>query len=183
MSRITTHIESDPRYEFDLLSAPQNAEKAATIHAAAEKFFQCGPMADEPKVSSLRRQDHPWPGSPNYPHEQGQKPRPNTIGRDGKRPQEDAQFAYGKADPINQPSRREESFDPFAEEAPKSLKLLREKYRPILESHDEKKLREMFHVKPFCFCGSPCAQFDGVVPVWVCGMFRRGYYLRLSALT
>jgi hypothetical protein len=149
--------------------------KAAAISAAAEIFVSCGPMADNPTTGSLTRNESPWPGAPYHSHEREIRPRPVTLGRDGKRPQEDAQFAYGKTDPINQPSRREESFDPYEDEAPKALKTLREKNCPILESHNELKLKELFSARPNCFCRLPCAQFDGVVPVWVCGMFRRGY--------
>lgn len=177
--RIVTHVASDPRYGL----SPQNSKNVSTLSAAAEVFVSCGPMADNSITGSLTRKDAPWPGSPHHIHERGVRPRPNTIGRDGKRPQEDAQFAYGKTEPINQPSRREEPFDPYAGESAKAIKSFKDRYLPILQSHNEQQLKDLFNLRPSCFCGYPCAQFDGVVPVWVCGMFRRGYYSFLFRLT
>ena len=174
--RIAAHISSEIRYVIAPPSPPQaqDTSKAAAVSAAAEKFVQCGPMADVPTTASLTRAASPWPGSPYHTPERGVRSRPYASGRDSKRPQEDAQFAYGKTDRINQPSRREEPFDPYAEETPKSLKFLQGRNLPVLESHDAQQLKEMFGSRPHCFCGMPCAQFNGVVPVYVCGMFQRG---------
>ena len=91
-----------------------------------------------------------------------------------------SRFGYGKAKGVNQPSVREERFDPFDKESAKNMKHLKEKNCPLLESLDDRLLKSLLEKTPNCFCGKMCARFDGVVPVYVCGTFRRLYTMLLS---
>ena len=148
---------------------------------AAKKFVECGDMADRGAIGSLTRQRAPWPGSPYHNHQ------PVVFGPEKRHTQDDAiteisQFGYGKTTPINQPSVREETFDPFDKESPKSLKQLIEKNTPLLDALDSRGLKTLLEKAPNCFCGKMCARFDGVVPVYVCGCFRRVYVSIVSKL-
>ena len=141
---------------------------------AAKKFVECGDMADYRAIGSLTRQRAPWPGAPHHNHQ------PVVFGPAKRDTQDDAiteisQFGYGKTTPINQPSVREETFDPFDKESPKSLKQWIEKNTPLLDAVDSRGLKALLEKAPNCFCGKMCARFDGIVPVYVCGCFRRVY--------
>jgi hypothetical protein len=146
----------------------------------AKKFVECGDMADRRTLGLLTRDLAPWPGSPHHQHgiplDSTCEPDEN-VSHDER---ENSQFGYGKTSPINQPSVREEIFDPFAQTPPKTLKELKAKNRPFLEVCDNRTLKTLFNKSPDCFCGKPCARFDGVVPVYVCGVFKRGYIFILK---
>ena len=148
---------------------------------SAKKFVECGDMADRRAIGSLTRQRSPWPSAPQRDHQ------PLVFGPVKRDTQDDAitessQFGYGKTTPINQPSIREETFDPFDKESPKSLKQLIEKNIPLLDALDSRGLKSLLEKAPNCFCGKMCARFDGVVPVYVCGCFRRVYVSTVSEL-
>ena len=129
---------------------------------AAKKFVECGDMADKRVVGFLTRDRNSSLVFGPVTKENVEEPIVEA-----------SQFAYGKATPINQPSVREEAFDPFDKETPKSLKQLLEKNPPILDFLNTNSLRSLLEKRPNCFCGKKCAHFDGIVPVYVCGAFTR----------
>jgi len=143
-----------------------------TTPDAAKKFIECGDMADRVIIGALTRDRAPWPGSPHHTPVEAV-----VVGQLGAEHSvlDPSQFGYGKAKPINQPSVREEKFDPYGHETPKNLKQFKEKYPPLLESLDTQRLRRLLENDPHCFCDQPCAKFDGIVPVFVCGIFRKKY--------
>jgi hypothetical protein len=150
---------------------------------AAKKFVECGDMADRHMVGSLTREHAPWPGAPMHRHLKNSISSiiicPETEGSQDETSQ-GSQFGYGNTMPINQASVREERFDPFDKWTTKNLKQLMEKNRPLLETLDNRALRALLEKVPNCFCGKMCARFDGIVPVYVCGAFRRVYAFTYS---
>ena len=160
--------------------SPRNGPKIEAPEAA-KKFVECGDMADHRAIGSLTRQRASWPGAPQHNH------HPIVFGPAKRDSQDDAipeisQFGYGKTTPINQPSVREETFDPFDKESAKSLKQLIEKNTPLLDALNSPGLKSLLEKAPNCFCGKMCARFDGIVPVYVCGCFRRVYVSIVSKL-
>jgi hypothetical protein len=127
----------------------------------AEKFGYCGELADSNTIPKLIRENALWPGAPFYAGGPAV-----VVGRTQVEPASDvSNFFNGKTEPANQPSVRQEPFDPFAKEPEKSLKQMRDKYPTVLESHDYMALKHLLSSRPNCFCGRPCAKFDGIVPV------------------
>ena len=96
------------------------------------------------------------------------------FGSTRKRPLEESSraFRYGKINPVNQPSVREEKFDPLSREDETNLARLRNENTPLLQLYDARSLAAILAVPPNCFCQKPCARFDGNVPVYVCGSFK-----------
>jgi hypothetical protein len=150
---------------------------------AARKFIECGDMADKRVLGSSNGEQASCPDAPhlrNAPRSAELIFGP-AVGEAQDEPTPDpSQFGYGKARGVNQPSMREERFDPFDKESAKNLKHLKERSRPLLESVDDHLLKNLLEKAPNCFCGKMCARFDGIVPVYVCGTFRRLYAVSLS---
>jgi len=137
-----------------------------------KKFVHCGDMAVDEMADSLA-----CGGSPTIHGPINMFCGPQVR----KRHLEDSsrvssQFRCGKTNPINQPSVREEKFDPFSEESEANLKRLRDEFVPILELHPPVAIASFLSKSPHCFCLKPCARFDGIVPVYVCGSFKSLYY-------
>ena len=145
-------------------------DKAATPQCI-KKFVHCGDMGDYEMVESLARGGSlPIHGPINiFCGPQVRKRHLEGSNRGS------SQFRYGKTDPINQPSVREEKFDPFSQETEANLKRLKEEFVPILEFHSPVAIASFLSKSPHCFCLKPCARFDGVVPVYVCGSFKSLY--------
>jgi hypothetical protein len=134
-----------------------------------KKFVDCGDMADHQMVESLARGEFIpalLPSSQMF------------FGSTRKRPLEDSSraFRYGKVNPVNQPSVREEKFDPLSREDGTNLAKLRNENTPLLQLYDSRVLAAILAMPPNCFCQKPCARFDGNVPVYVCGSFKDLYH-------
>ena len=133
-----------------------------------KKFVNCGDMADHQMVESSARGEFipaPLPSSQMF------------FGSTRKRSLEESSraFRYGKVNPVNQPSVREEKFDPLSREDEFSLAKLRSENTPFLQLYDAQALATILEVPPNCFCQKACARFDGNVPVYVCGSFKDLY--------
>jgi hypothetical protein len=166
------------RAEITSSQVPPPRVNSDVVPGVAEKFGFCGDLADSNTIPKLIRENALWPGAPHYPGA-----IPVVVGRSQEEPTSDvSQFFNGKTEPINQPSVRQEPFDPFGKESEKSLKQMKENYPTVLDSHDSSALKHLLSSRPSCFCGTPCAKFDGIVPVYVCGMLRRAYILYLILL-
>jgi hypothetical protein len=151
------------------------AEKAYPPESI-KKFVDCGDMADHQMVESLARGEFIpalLPSSQMF------------FGSTRKRPLEDSSraFRYGKVNPVNQPSVREEKFDPLSREDETNLAKLRNENTPLLQLYDSRVLAAILAMPPNCFCQKPCARFDGNVPVYVCGSFKDLYHTPSSRIS
>jgi hypothetical protein len=178
-------LKSRPSTPSSLVSLPPTPSGSSTPHVpiirppvakahppeSIKKFVECGDMADHQMVETLGREE---------PHGAAHRPAPMFFGATRKRPLEDSsgessQFRYGRTNPINQPSIREEKFDPFGRESEINLRKLKEDHAPLLEYYDSDAITSFLSSPPHCFCLKPCARFDGIVPVYVCGALRNLY--------
>jgi hypothetical protein len=163
LSRLRAHIGSEYR--------PRRVMQAPD---AALKFIECGDMANQQIIGRLVRGAGSRTGSPHEFASSAVFFGPHRKTPDEGHSPETSLFGYGKTRLVNQPSVREEPFDPFSREMPKNLKYLQEKNRPLLDSMEIPSIKHMLGGPPLCFCRRACARFDGVVPVYVCGAFRQG---------
>jgi hypothetical protein len=134
------------------------------VPSAAKTFVNCGENADVPTIGSLIRKHAPWAGAPLHSH-----CSPVFVGSTNKAEHSETEFEKPSPPGNLQEAVQQEPFDPFRWEPGGMLESLKAQHPPILAT--DTNLRQMLFSPPSCFCGKRCSQFEGIVPVYVCGMF------------
>lgn len=148
-------------------ASTQRAPRMSEPPEAAKRFVDCGQDADLRTIGSLLRNNAPWPGAPHHSHSSPVVVGPTTKSGHEKVSKGKIKEREGDEKAV---AEHEEAFDPFRWENSRTVQELKDKYPPLLSTRIN--LRDVLISAPFCFCGKRCARFDGIVPVYVCGMFN-----------
>jgi hypothetical protein len=149
-------------------STPRYNPRESKTPESANKFVQCGNKAGIGTIASLTipcRCSHSSHNisPPSFPKGRVNNPQTQKI-------QDIVQNGGPTTASVLKLDRIVEEFDSFSRGGKPKLKQLGRKY-PVFSRY---RWVQMFKSSPYCFCGKPCAQFKGIVPVYVCGMFSNG---------